>query len=372
MFLSADTQIAIGGVTKKVSGGVLSLGPAPSGNLNYSATVNGSPRQIRIGESGSFFPSVDTVYNQTDDFYGSTPSLSFNLVGTDAGKTLVLSASGSPFGDSISTTANIKILDIGFIVVSPSSGLETDSGGRTATFLVVLLKKPTANVYIHLSSSNTAEGKISKSDLTFTKNNYSHPQTVTITGQDDGIPSSDDVLYSINIDNAVSADPKYSGYHIGDVSVTNHKNQSITFSLDVAISSYAISLPPGLSFSSNVALYRDSPDDDPSFFGIARDLDGVREHITLNDDGFFTVDESGDFNYHITASLSPGLYFIDGLLGSVDDYSGFGSLQCSIDITIKKGSTTTYNFSTTYDQHGRNFSITDWQIDGSTGDVTLL
>ncbi|MFN7982693.1 MAG: hypothetical protein U0Q11_12610 [Vicinamibacterales bacterium] len=72
------------------------------------------------------------------------------------------------------------------ITVTPTSGLTTTEAGGIATFTMVLTSQPTANVTpIGLSSSNTAEGTVSPSSVTFTSGNWNTPQTVTVTGVDD-------------------------------------------------------------------------------------------------------------------------------------------------------------------------------------------
>ena len=62
--------------------------------------------------------------------------------------------------------------------------MTTEAGG-TATFTVVLNTKPSADVTIALSSSNTAEGTVSPVSLIFTTLNWDTAQTVTVTGVND-------------------------------------------------------------------------------------------------------------------------------------------------------------------------------------------
>ncbi|MFN7982690.1 MAG: hypothetical protein U0Q11_12595 [Vicinamibacterales bacterium] len=73
------------------------------------------------------------------------------------------------------------------ITVTPTSGLVTSEVGATATFTIVLNTLPSANVTVALTSSNTAEGTVSPSSVTFTTANWNAPQTVTVTGVN-GIP----------------------------------------------------------------------------------------------------------------------------------------------------------------------------------------
>merc|ERR1712000_177347 len=71
-----------------------------------------------------------------------------------------------------------------------------------------------------LSSSDTGEGTVAPTSLTFTGANWSTPQTVTITGVTDALvdgPQS----YTIVTAPAASADASYNGVNPADVSVTN-------------------------------------------------------------------------------------------------------------------------------------------------------
>ncbi|HEU0031877.1 MAG TPA: Calx-beta domain-containing protein [Kofleriaceae bacterium] len=113
--------------------------------------------------------------------------------------------------------------DAAGIVVTPTSGLTTTEGGGTATFTVVLLSQPTANVTIPIATSDATEGTASPAQLVFTPANFDAPQTVTVTGVDDAVADGNQ-LYSIVTGAAVSADPGYDGLDADNVSVTNLDN----------------------------------------------------------------------------------------------------------------------------------------------------
>ena len=104
------------------------------------------------------------------------------------------------------------------VVVTPTSGLTTTSAGGAASFTIVLASRPQANVTV-TSSSDTTEGTISVPSVTFTVANWNTPQTVVVTGVNDGVAEGS-VAYSIVTAAAVSTDPSYSG-PVADVSVVN-------------------------------------------------------------------------------------------------------------------------------------------------------
>jgi hypothetical protein len=111
------------------------------------------------------------------------------------------------------------------ITVTPTSGLTTTEAGGTATFSVVLESPPTANVTIDLSSSDTTEGTVLPTSVTFTPANWNTAQTVTVTGVNDSVDD-DNIAYTIVTAPAASADPNYNGLNAADVSVTNADNDT--------------------------------------------------------------------------------------------------------------------------------------------------
>ena len=106
------------------------------------------------------------------------------------------------------------------ITVTPTSGSGTTEAGGTATFDVVLSTQPTADVTISINSSDTTEGTVDVSSLTFTPSNWNVAQTVTVTGVDDS-HSDGAVSFTIVTGAAVSTDANYDGLNGPDVTVSN-------------------------------------------------------------------------------------------------------------------------------------------------------
>lgn len=331
MYLSADSSLAVGGITNSVSGGVMSDGPSPTGKMRYSATVDGALRNLRIGDSGPLTEYVELDYTDKDNFWGSQPQLYFATIDSDAQKTLILTASGSPFSGEISATANISIQEpeTPGITVTPTSGLVTTSRGGQASFTVQLNSKPklpkgsTGNAYVNISllSNNTNEGKINKSNLSFNSSNYNHPQTVTITGQEDNNDSQ--VGYSITILPASSNDPNYNSIDPTDPSVTNKK-------IGFIISPISLNAPnknSTISFSINL---RSVPDSE------------VRIDLFSSNTSFGTIDQSSmtfsDTSPQIVTvtgqSDSPSNYEIIFVESSSSDKNWNGITPDSIDVNV--------------------------------------
>lgn len=119
--------------------------------------------------------------------------------------------------DAISlTNLNVKTGD--FIITAISG--DTDEAGGQAAFQVRLDSQPAAAVTIPVSSSDLTEGTVSTSLLTFTPEDYSVDQTVTVTGVDD--PEADGTqAYSILLGLTSSADDNYNGLDPADISLNN-------------------------------------------------------------------------------------------------------------------------------------------------------
>jgi hypothetical protein len=123
--------------------------------------------------------------------------------------------------------ADVSVINVdddtaGF-TVEPTSGLVTTEGGGTATFAIKLNSQPTANVSLGLSSSDTTEGTISPTSLTWTPGNWNVAQTVTATGVEDTLVDGD-IAYTLVTAPATSSDAKYNGLNPADVAATNLDN----------------------------------------------------------------------------------------------------------------------------------------------------
>ncbi|TCT01451.1 putative outer membrane repeat protein [Pseudofulvimonas gallinarii] len=153
-----------------------------------------------------------------------------NEVDGDVAYTIVTAAavSADPNYDGLDP-ADVSVTntddDSAGITVNPTSGLATTEGGGTATFTVALNSQPGADVVIGLSSSDTTEGTVAPTSLTFTAANWNNMQTVTVTGVDDNEVDGD-IAYTVVTAAAVSADPNYDGLDPADVSVTNTDDDS--------------------------------------------------------------------------------------------------------------------------------------------------
>jgi lipocalin len=191
---------------------------------------------------------VPLASNDTTEGTVSPPSLTFTAANWNAPRTVTVTgvddavADGNQAyriitgpatsGDAGYNNLNLPDVDVSNvdndsagITVMPVAGLETTENGGEATFTVVLNSQPTANVTINLVSSDTTEGTITPTSITFTPANWGSEQTITIHGQDDALADGNQA-YTIITQPAVSSDANYDNRNAQDVSVTNRDNDS--------------------------------------------------------------------------------------------------------------------------------------------------
>ena len=112
------------------------------------------------------------------------------------------------------------------VTVFPVAALTTSEGASQASFGVWLDAAPTANVVIPISSSDATEGTVSVASLTFTSLNWSTPQVVTLTGQNDWVQDGN-VVYTAVTGATTSTDANYNGtINPPDVTITNLDNDT--------------------------------------------------------------------------------------------------------------------------------------------------
>jgi hypothetical protein len=110
------------------------------------------------------------------------------------------------------------------ITITPSSGLQTSENLTTDIFTVVLNTQPTGLVTVAIISSDTSEGTVSPTSLTFTTSNWNSPQTVTLTGADDSLVDGD-ANYTI-LFNVQSSDSNYNGLTLAPITAVNQDNDA--------------------------------------------------------------------------------------------------------------------------------------------------
>ena len=184
----------------------------PDGSA-YTVNVNGSSVPLVTTNPVTISDSVVTITLASAVSDTDTVTLDYT-VPTGTGATPIKNLSGN-LADALT---NEDLSGVG-VLVTDAADLRTNEDGTTDTFKVKLLSRPSANVSIALTSSDTDEGTVSPTPLTFTRINWDTDQTVTITGVDD-TDEDDDQSYEITFA-VTSTDTDYNGFTVSAVSVIN-------------------------------------------------------------------------------------------------------------------------------------------------------
>lgn len=120
--------------------------------------------------------------------------------------------------------------DAAGITVTPTSGITVSEAGASAVFSVVLNQAPTSNVVIPVSSSDTTEGTVNFSSLTFTSSNWNTAQLVIISGVNDFVTDGN-ISFQINLGPATSSDLNYNNMNIAPLDVTNIDNDTPNYTI---------------------------------------------------------------------------------------------------------------------------------------------
>ena len=188
-------------VTVAISSSDTSEGSVSVGSLTFTTANWDVPQMVTVTGVDDFIIDGDVGYNV----------ITGAAVSSDGG-----------YGGLNPVDVSLTNVDNSFpgITVSPTSGLVTTEAGGTTQFSVVLATQPFFNVVIPVSSSDTGEGTVSVSSLTFTAGNWLVPQVVTVTGVSDFL-NDGNVGYTIILGPATSFDINYNGRNPADVSVIN-------------------------------------------------------------------------------------------------------------------------------------------------------
>jgi len=161
----------ISGNVEVKSGGSLDI----NGNATFGGTLTNAGTLTVQAQATPDNASAD---NSTF-FTISNPSGNTSENGTTSTFNVTIDSSAFPVAPDNASADNST-----FFTITNLSG-NTSEDGTTSTFNVALKSAPSDNVTVSVSSSSNSEGTVSPSTLTFTPNNWSSTQTVTVTGVDD-------------------------------------------------------------------------------------------------------------------------------------------------------------------------------------------
>ena len=234
---AAITVTPVAGLTTTEAGGSATfsvvLTSQPTANVVIPVTST-NPAEGSVSPANLTFTAADWNTAQTVTITGVNDAVVDGTVayGVTVGAAVSTDTRYSGMDPADVAVSNTDDDAVG-VTVTPVAGLNTSEAGGSATFSMVLLSQPVADVVFALGSTDLTEGTVSPASVTFTAANWNTPQVVTVTGVNDPVTDGD-VAYSIVTSPAASSDPLYSGMDPSDVGVLNHDDQdgtSITLEL---------------------------------------------------------------------------------------------------------------------------------------------
>ena len=245
--------------------GALSLIEGGSGTYNVKLAAGPSDGvKVRVASN-----NTDVTVNKAAGTAGSSQDLSFTASTWDTNQAITVAAAedGDRADESATLTYSIVTADTASdydgvtnvtrtvsvtdndktpgVLTGSVTGTITEAGG-SATFTVALggVAPPTAEVTVAVSSGDTTEGTVSPSSLTFTRDNWSTTQTVTVTGKDDDVDDGN-VVWNVRLGPSSSGDADYNAL-VEDVPVTTTDDDNAP-EVALALSSASISEMGGVA-----------------------------------------------------------------------------------------------------------------------------
>jgi multidrug efflux pump subunit AcrA (membrane-fusion protein) len=185
----------------------VALGAAPESDVVLTVR-SADTSEFTVAPEGLVFTSADWSTEQTVTVTGADD----RLLDGDRSSSVVLSMLDAYSDDNFDGTGDVVVAvtttddDTAGFVVS-QAGAPVTEAGSTTTFTVVLEVQPPSDVVFSVSSPDTAEATVSAPNLTFTADNWSTAQPVTVTGVDDTlVDGSQTSVIVVAVDASSSAD----------------------------------------------------------------------------------------------------------------------------------------------------------------------
>ena len=168
--------------------------------------------------------------------------------GADDSVTLTHTAAGGEYASVVATLPVTVIDDDRAIVLSPTS-LDVDEGSATgATYTVKLATQPSAQVTVAVTGHSGTDVSVDKASLTFTTDDWSTAQTVTVTAAEDADGSDDAVTLT-----HTATGGNYAG-ETADLAVTVVVDETQQLSATVSFADTNISVSEGATTTVSVQL----------------------------------------------------------------------------------------------------------------------
>ena len=199
------------------------LATEPTANVTIAVGSNdtgeGTPNPTSLTFTSSNWNSTQTVIVTGVDDDIDDGDQTYDITLTPSSSDSNYNGSGNAVTVSAGTTDNDEA---GLTVAESGSSTTVTEAGVTDSFTVKLATQPSADVTVAVSSEDTGEGTVGPTTLTFTgggTGNWNSTQTVTVTGQDDGLNDGTQT-YNIVLNPASSGDNDYDSLDNVTVGVT--------------------------------------------------------------------------------------------------------------------------------------------------------
>jgi hypothetical protein len=237
-FINVDDETP--GVTIDVGDGIITSETGLSDNI--LVVLNSRPT---AGVSFGTLPNPPIQSSNTSEVTVGTTSISFTTANWNVPKSITVTGADDglldgmqtaliDLGLAISTDPDYSGMDPGdvqvnniddeaqpkVVVLNAMNGFYTSENGASVDIQVVLSQQPTGQVdLLSITSSDTNEGTVSPSSLTFTPVDWNVPHIITVTGN--ALAPGPDMPYTIDLGIATSTDPNWNGVPTAPIAVTN-------------------------------------------------------------------------------------------------------------------------------------------------------
>jgi len=211
-------------------------------------------------------------------------------------------------------------------VTETSSSTSVSESGSTDTFIVELATRvPDGNVIVDISSSDTGEVTVSPSSLTFSSDNYTTTQTVTVTGINDNLDDGNITsIITLTFNDSQSADESYEALTDKTISVTTTDDDTVGITVTESSSSTTVA-ESGSTDNFSVTL-------------ASQPLDNVTLLISSADTGEVTISPN-----NLTFTTGNWSIAQEVTVTGIDDYIVDGSQSVLITITVDNTSDSNYS-----------------------------
>ena len=298
-------------VTTTQAGGTgtfsVALTSQPSANVTVTL-VNPEPSQGSLSTTSLLFTPTDWSTPQTVTVTG----VNNNIAAGNQTYLITGSAASSDSAYNGLTMAPVTVTNLETDVPGVASYLSTpptlvtSEAGASSNVSFALITIPADPVTVQLSLSDSTQGTLSTTALTFTPADWNIPQTVTVTGLDNHIAGGSQ-SYQIE-GTASSTDPNYNGLSLSPVAVVNEDTDAATTTTVVSSVGPTSTYGQSVTFTATVSATGSTPTGSVIFY------DGTTELGTITLGGgsaAYTTTFLSAGTHSITADYVAGPHFAD-------------------------------------------------------------